>query len=60
MRDRILGIPADLHAADAMYMYHRKCNAFFHRSIHRANNPDDKYEVVCDDTDVYELLLYFY
>ena len=26
-------------------MYHRKCNAIFHRSIHRANNPDDKCEV---------------
>ena len=43
VRDQILGIPADLHAADAMY--HRKCNAIFHRSIHTANKPDDKCEV---------------
>ena len=36
VRDQILGIPSDLHP---------KCNAIFHRSIHRANKSDDKCEV---------------
>ena len=37
VRDRILGSPADLHAADAKY--HRKCNAYFHYFL--KDNTDD-------------------
>ena len=40
VRDRVIGSLSDLPAADAMY--HRKCNATFHRDIPRANMSDDK------------------
>ena len=45
VRDRITGAPSDLHAADAMY--HRKCNATFHRDAHRTSVADSK--CVADD-----------
>lgn len=38
VRDRILGAPSDLHAADARY--HRKCNTIFHRDTNRGIGTD--------------------
>jgi len=40
VRDRIIGAPSDLHAADAMY--HRRCNMTFHRDAHRTTTIDSK------------------
>ncbi|KAG0719203.1 hypothetical protein GWK47_050981 [Chionoecetes opilio] len=40
VRNRIIGAPSDLHAADAKY--HRSCNANFHRDAHRTTMIDSK------------------
>ncbi|KAG0725731.1 putative RNA-directed DNA polymerase from transposon BS [Chionoecetes opilio] len=66
VRNRIIGAPSELHAADAKY--HRSCNANFHRDAHRTTMIDSKgsaddqafaetvHELGCDRSKVWNAL----